>query len=266
MFQIAIPSYNRSEILKTQSLAFLKKTTFPLSNLTVFVANKEQEAIYLTALSGEDIRVVVAEIGIRAVRNFITNYYEQDAKVLSMDDDIQGLWKLTGDTYALIPPEQFVSVVEGMFEDLKTHNRNMFGIYPTKCKMFQKQSEEVSTNLKFLIGHFFGVINKKVFTDIDYKEDYQRSIEYSLKDGGVLRYNRICAFTRFGLAGGVNKSAKERHDTYEKEITFLLNKYPHIINRNKRREAEILLTTSPKKFLKQRQEYQHLNAQTSPSV
>jgi hypothetical protein len=181
-----------------------------------------------------------------------------------MDDDIQGLWILNGNDYSLLPPEQFVPTVEKMFKQLEDHKYNMFGIYPTKCKMYQKQSPEVSTNLKFCIGHFFGVINKKVITDIDYKEDYQRSIEYSLRDGGVLRFNRVCAFTKFGIAGGVNKSAKERHDIYEKEITYLLSKYPLIINRNKKRPAEILLTTSQKKFLKQREEYLHQGVQTTP--
>lgn len=249
MFQIAIPSYNRLEILKSQTLSFLRQTTISLNNITIFVANQEQYDLYSRDIS--DIKIVVAELGVRAVRNFITRYYPEGEKVLSMDDDIQGIWELK-EVYELWNPKDFEAKVMKMFIDCEIHQRRMFGIYPTKCKMYQKQSAEVSSNLKFCIGHFFGVINRHIFTDIDYKEDYQRSIEYSLRDGGVLRYNRLCAHTKFGIAGGVNKTAKERRDTYEKEIVFLLSKYPLLINRNKRRECEIILTTSVKKFNQQR--------------
>ena len=85
------------------------------------------------------------------------------------------------------------------------------------------------------------MINKKIFTYIDYKEDYQRSIEYSIIDRGVLRYNRIFAKTKFGASGGVGKSATERLAVYETEINYLIQKYPGIVVRNARRAGEILL-------------------------
>ena len=235
--------------MKQQTLSFLKQTGFNLDNLTIFVASEEQKRLYEADISG--IKMVVSEVGVCKVRTAITKHYPLNERVLSMDDDIQGLWLLKDNQYEILPPSSFVEVVESMFSDLVTYNRNMFGVYPTKCKLFQEHSLAISTDVKFCIGHFFGVINKKVLTHIDYKEDYERSIEYALRDGGVLRYNKLCCITKFGIPGGVNKKASERVDTYNQEIKYLVDKYPLLVNINKKRKGEILLTTSRKKFLTQ---------------
>ena len=119
--------------------------------------------------------------------------------------------------------------------------RNLWGIYPCTNRGWMKNTAAITTNLKFCIGTCFGMINKKIFTYIDYKEDYQRSIEYSIIDRGVLRYNRIFAKTKFGASGGVGKSATERLAVYETEINYLIQKYPGVVVRNARRAGEILL-------------------------
>ena len=47
---IAIPSYKRSELLRDQTLRVLSEYNIPQNRIYVFVANKEEENIYLNVL------------------------------------------------------------------------------------------------------------------------------------------------------------------------------------------------------------------------
>jgi hypothetical protein len=106
----------------------------------------------------------------------------------------------------------------------------------------------VSTDLKFCIGHLYGCINKKFQVHATIKEDYERTIQYALLDGGVIRMNHIVAITKMGRKGGISKTVKERLKIYEKDIEFLMKTYPGLVRKNTRREGEILLSRSIKAY------------------
>ena len=127
------------------------------------------------------------------------------------------------------------------FAECKRNGYNLWGIYPLNNPFYSFALKPISRDLKFCIGHCFGMINKKVLTHIDYKEDYERSLRYAVRDGGVIRYNHTCAITRFGRKGGVDKTAKERLPIYKKEIEYLLQEFPTALRLNPKREGEILL-------------------------
>jgi hypothetical protein len=248
-YNIAIPSYNRAEVLQAKTLQMLKGYNIPASHITIFVANAEEKAKYMEtcdkSLYG---KMVIGQKGVMAIRNFITNHYPKDAYVISLDDDIDGFDKTSNsDKPKWSPIKSFKTemIDEGM-KLMKANNYHIWGIYPNRNAGFASKMKPVSTDLKFLIGHCFGFINKKVLTHIDYKEDYERSLEYAISDGGVIRFNHICAKTKFGIPGGVNKTAKERVETYHKEVEFLIKKYPTLVRKNTRREGEILLARSVK--------------------
>lgn len=248
-YNIAIPSYNRAEVLQDKTLQMLKGYNIPANRITIFVANQEEKKKYMEvcdkSLYG---KMVVGQKGVMAIRNFITRYYPKDAYVISLDDDIDGFDKCsTGDKPKWSPIKSFKDemIEEGM-KLMKANNYHIWGIYPNRNAGYASKMKPVSTDLKFLIGHCFGFINKKVMTHIDYKEDYERSLEYALMDGGVIRFNHICAKTRFGLPGGVGKTSKERVSTYHKEVEFLIKKYPSLVRKNSRREGEVLLARTVK--------------------
>lgn len=248
-YNIAIPSYNRAEVLQEKTLQMLKHYNIPASRITVFVANAEEKQKYMEAcdksLYGS---LVIGHKGVMAIRNFITNYYPKDAYVISLDDDIDGFDKISDTNNPKWTPIK--SFKKDMIEEgmrlMKENNYHIWGIYPNRNAGYASKMKPVSTDLKFLIGHCFGFINKKVLTHINYKEDYERSLEYAISDGGVIRFNHICAKTRFGLPGGVGKTSKERVETYHKEVEFLIKKYPSLVRKNPRRVGEILLARTVK--------------------
>ena len=249
-YYIAIPSYQRAGILNSKTLQTLQRYQIDKKHITIFVANAEEEQSYLKICDKNLYdKIVIGQKGIMAIRNFITNYYPEGAYVISIDDDIDGYDKATSapkSTYTPIASfkEELIDAGRKLMEDNKYH---IWGIYPYRNAGYATKMNEISLNLKFLIGHTFGFINKKIYTHINYKEDYERSIEYALLDGGVVRFNHISAKTKFGIAGGVNKTAKERNEVYHKETDYLIQKYPLLVRRNRQRDGEILLAQKPKK-------------------
>jgi hypothetical protein len=78
-----------------------------------------------------------------------------------------------------------------------------------------------------------GVINnrKAEVRTIDDKEDYERSIKYYLKDGGVLRFNNVtCRTNCYKEPGGmqVERTKKRIHDS----AVYLTKKYPNLCTLN----------------------------------
>jgi len=102
--------------------------------------------------------------------------------------------------------------------------------------------DSISTDTKFLVGNMFGILNDKEFKQhISYKEDYERSLYFSKKDGGVIRFNNVVAKTKIGAKGGLDKDKQERLSLNKKDAQYLIDKYPDMVRLNPRREGEILL-------------------------
>jgi hypothetical protein len=102
--------------------------------------------------------------------------------------------------------------------------------------------DSTSTDTKFLVGNMFGILNDKEFKQyISYKEDYERSLYFSKKDGGVIRFNNVVAKTKIGAKGGLDKDKQERLSLNKKDAQYLIDKYPDMVRLNPRREGEILL-------------------------
>tara|TARA_Y100000389_G_C17286257_1_gene425608 strand:- start:415 stop:825 length:411 start_codon:yes stop_codon:yes gene_type:complete len=78
-----------------------------------------------------------------------------------------------------------------------------------------------------------GVINnrKAEIRTIDDKEDYERSIKYFLKDGGLLRFNNVTCYTKcYKEPGGmqVERTHKRIHDS----AVYLTKQYPNLCTLN----------------------------------
>jgi hypothetical protein len=86
-YQIAVPSYKRYEILKTQTLPTLDKLKADRDKIHIFVANEEEAEKYKDAI-GDNYRIVVGQRGISTQRKYIHNYFADDERVVSFDDDV----------------------------------------------------------------------------------------------------------------------------------------------------------------------------------
>lgn len=218
MWRIAIPSYKRPQQLRDATLALLQKHSVPAERIDVFVADAEQHAEYTSALvSGTYGQLIIAVPGMGAVRNFMTDYYEEEQHILFIDDDITDFLTLTD------APFNLCQFVDAAFAECAEQELRLWGIYPVANRYFMREGS--TDGLTYIVGCFYGVINNRsIHVSLDDKEDFERSILYYVADGGMLRYRWVAPRTRYyknpgGMAVArttqrILESAQKLSDTY----------------------------------------------------
>ena len=253
-YVVAIPSYRRPQTLKNKSLRVLQEHKIDPNRIHIFVADKEQEKVYQDELpKGSYKKIIVGVPGIKNIRNFMPNYFKEGQKIFYMDDDIGQIFenfnnnhvpkRLDKNTYdkkqnKLVKLKNLHKFIENAFALAKKKKMDNWGVYPVENPYFMKpttrNSEDyTSTYLSYIIGFMTGVINnrKAEIRTIDDKEDYERSIKYYLKDGGVLRFNNVtCRTNCYKEPGGmqVERTKKRIHDS----AVYLTKKYPNLCTLN----------------------------------
>lgn len=238
-YVIAIPSYKRQEILAAKSLKTLIDGGVSPKKIHIFVANKEEEDLYEKAIPKDMYgKIVVGVKGITNQRKFILKYFPEGTEIVSIDDDVEGLFKMKGPTKLLK-----IKDVDKFFRDAfqKLHKDGFFiwGIYPVHNPFFMK--DKVTTDLKFIIGTMYGFINRhdqklQPNSKIKEKEDVETSILYYLKDGGVVRYNNITIKTKFHAEGGLGKT-EGRFEANKEAAAYLEKTYPDLVSIFKRKNG-----------------------------
>jgi hypothetical protein len=222
---IAIPSYNRSDVIERKTLTTLLKGGIEPKQIHIFVANQTEKKKYEALPREKYGEIVVGKLGITNQRKFIKNYFKEGTEVVSIDDDVEGIYKLSGDKLVEIKAKPFF---ESAFKRMKKEKKYMWGIYPVRNPFFMKKS--VSTGLSFIIGALHGYIvrhDKDLDPKAKVKEDYEQSILYYLKDGGVVRFNYVTIKTKFLAEGGVGP---ERFEENKIAAEYLQKKYPTMVS------------------------------------
>jgi len=278
---IAIPSYQRAETIINKTLKTLFNHQIPANLITIFLANKEEYITYSKLFQKpnnkfssldvkyinylQSISMVIGEKGLKNQRNFISNFYLDKQKIVQMDDDIEGvkmlvvnkkdeknrkLWQLED------VPNLHQLIIDTFKMSIKL-SAFLWGIYPIANPYFM--SPKVTSELKFIVGPMFGIINRKdgsLKLSIDEKENVERTLQYFMKDKAVLRLNNVTVITKYYTNPGgmqADKDAKKnRMLDAEKSAQYLHKKYPDltkIFYRKKTNRPEIKLI-HPKKTKK----------------
>lgn len=249
---VAIPSYKRANTLKEKSLATLQHYGIPSSKIYIFVANEEEEKEYRNTLEkGSYHKIIVAIKGVREVHNFITDYFPKGKKLVCLDDDIKGFIEFDESKPRHEKPlSSLEKVIQRGFAECEKVGARLWGIYPSPNGFFMKDS--VSTDLKFIVGCFYGIINpglKDLNLPIGEKDDYYRTLRMYELDGAVVRLNFVAPKTAYYKEPGGLQSNPDRKQRQEDSVKFLLKKYPDWVKLNPTRKsgfAEIRLRDSKK--------------------
>jgi hypothetical protein len=231
-YVVAIPSYKRQETLLTKSLKTLIDGGVPASKIYIFVANKEEHEEYKKHIPKEMYHELVIGVkGITNQRKFMLKYFPEGQEIVSIDDDVECLYKSKGTT-KLVQVKNIDKFYKEAFERLHKEQLYIWGIYPVRNPFFMKDT--VTTNLKFIIGTMYGFINRhnpklQPSKKIKEKEDYEQSILYYMMDGGVLRYNNITIKTKFHAEGGLGK-IEQRFEANKEAAEYLEKKYPQYVS------------------------------------
>ena len=210
-YVVCVPSYKRANICKDKTLTTLKNFNISNKCIYVFVANKEEYDIYNKIIpKNMYYKLIIGKKGLVNQREFIQNFFPKDKNIVMMDDDIQDIDLSLSPKFKNHSLNQFFKEA---FEICRKHNSYIWGVYPVYNPFFREPKQEVSTTLKFIVGTFYGIINRpndkslklNISTKFkDQKEDVERTIKYFLKDGVVIRFNKVGFKTKYyGTEGGM---------------------------------------------------------------
>ena len=226
--RIAIPSFKRAARLRDSTLALLQRHGVPDTLIDVFVANEEEREIYAATIR---CNIIVGVVGMCAIRNFMTDFYDEGEHVLFIDDDISDFIVKNGKPFDLL------RFIETGFSDCVAAGLRLWGIHPVANRYFLK--EKTSTDLRYIIGCFYGVINnKEIRVDLDDGEDKLRTCLYYLADGGVFRYNWIAPVTKYYVEPGGMQMSRTLERQRASGIN-LLERFPYLLHRKDKKNGRI---------------------------
>jgi hypothetical protein len=256
-WKITIPSYKRSNLIINKTIKLLDRLLINYYNVYIFIL-KEDENDYKNCLKeyiDKGLNLIIVEIdhGLHHMRNYITKYFPNNTMLLSMDDDIDDLYKLNIDEsisnlksscrykLRIITSCEFYDLINYGFELCTNNSIGLFGIYPIKNGYFMKDSDEITYNLKFCVGTFWGCINNhNININIEEKEDYERTILFYKIYNKILRFNNICVATKYYKNhGGMQYNNENRILNSKNSVDFLVNNYSEYCKINKQKKSGI---------------------------
>jgi hypothetical protein len=238
MYVIAIPSYQRAELLSRKTLKVLSDYKIPRTRIYVFVANQDEKKKYKEILDPQTYgHLIVGEKGLKNQRNFISRYFPIGQEILNLDDDLAGfnILKTHGTTFN--KKENYLSrlpdldkFIKDSFKIAYKHNLFIWGIYPINNAYFM--TPRMSSDLRLIVGPCWGNINrhsKDLILTIDEKEDVERTLQYYVKDTGVIRFNNISVNTSYYVnPGGMQGLGRDRKKDSLESAIYLNKKYPEL--------------------------------------
>jgi len=232
MYKIAIPSYNRASKLCKNTLKLLKRDNIDFNIITIFVNDSQQKELYEKTINdfypNSNINIEISnQKGIGKNRTFIRRYYNDNEKVVFLDDDIEEILEKEKNRC-----QNFNDLFLKGFDTCIEENATLWGIPLVDNHFFMKNT--ISTNLKY-IGAVYGVIltqeAKKIEVDIDQWEDYLLSVEHFNLDKKVIRLNNYGIKSKWYSADGGICSAmggkENRINMLDESAKELCRKYPN---------------------------------------
>ena len=253
---IAIPSYNRADLLQVKTLALLHKHNIDPKIINIFVSDRYQYNLYKSKITKALYnKLIIGVKGLKNQRNYINNYYPQGYHIVEMDDDIDKIVQLDikygatpkastpkgatpkASTKKIKPIENLDAFIKDAFQRCVANGIFLWGVYPLANPYFM--TNKITTDLRFIVGPFWGMINRHredLQLTIDEKENSERTLQNWVIDGKVLRFNNIGIETKYYKnKGGMqnnNKNSNYRKEAALNSVYYLHKKYPKLTKIN----------------------------------
>ena len=228
---VCIPSYKREKVCNEKTLSTLHKHKIDPKKIYVYVANEEDYEIYKNHLNSKLYnKLVIGKKGLVPQRQFISEQWSANKNIVFFDDDVESIDLSLSPKFKNHNLDYFI---KDAFHECRENHSYIWGVYAVFNPFFRKTKPEMSTELKYIVGAFYGIINrpneKKVQLIITkengQKEDVERTLKYFINDGIVLRFNRIGFKTKYyGKEGGLGQF-EERLEPMKQACKKLEEKY-----------------------------------------
>jgi hypothetical protein len=229
---VAIPSYKRPALLQKKTLTTLRNGKVPASKIFVFVANKEEEKEYKEALDPTYYnKMIVGKLGIANQRQFIIDHFPKDKLILYIDDDINKLVRRVNDK-KLATVSDIPALINHGFDIMKKEGANTWSIYASANPYYMTPG--YSTDLKYMMGGFYGIRNTKNpayrWKYGDNQEDKERTLRYWVEDKKLVRLNDISLKTTVYTPGGILAVQPDRIKRTKEATEELVKEFPTLVS------------------------------------
>ena len=220
-YVIAIPSHDRALDINRQTLKMLEYYNIDWSKVFIFVDKTEKEQ-YNKFLK-YPATIIEGALGIKENRLAISEYFNENDFIVSVDDDITHLLKLkvtqTGKN-RLDKIQDLKLFILSTIERMKKENITLAGLYPVDNPFFMKNL--LSIDCRFIIGNFKIFKNKKILEKRKFTllEDYETTMKHFFYAGKVLRFNNMVASTKYNILKW-GKTSKDKMN----EVNLFNHKY-----------------------------------------
>lgn len=208
-YVVCVPSYKRAELCQSKTLAMLRDNGIAASRIYVYVADEAEAAAYRQALDPNMYgKLVVGVKGLVPQRQFIMESWPAGKPIVFFDDDVASV-DLSLSKFSGAGLEAFFRAA---FAETRERGLWIWGVYPVHNPYFRQGRQEVTVDLTYIVGAFYGVVNRPreealrltLTAANGQKEDVERTLRYFIKDGGVVRFNRVGFVTKYyGKSGGL---------------------------------------------------------------
>ena len=213
---ICVPSYKRAQVCNERTLKTLHENNIDPKRIYVYVANKEDYKLYEETLNKKNYnKLIIGKKGLVPQRQFITSQWPANKHIVFLDDDIEKIDLSLSPVFKTHNLDYFIKYA---FTECVKHKSYIWGVYAVFNPFFRKARKEMTTDLNYIVGAFYGIINRPSSTkegkaiqltitkENGQKEDVERTLKYFLHDGIVLRFNKVGFITKYyGKEGGLGR-------------------------------------------------------------
>ncbi len=231
MIQFAIPSYRRHEVCANRTVATLRRLGVKDSNMTIFVADAEDESAYKAAISG--IKIVRGVKGLIHQRRFYNSHYKAGTKIVNADDDLYDLKYVNAAGKLKSYEGSIVKVAEYAFGISESCGARLWGISAVENGFYMER--KTSSGLRYICGIFHGsYAGDPVMTGdnrplVSSGEDFETTLRSFKRYGVVVRLDWLCPKTKYFAPGGMQAelggSSELRNVEHEKELKAIAERH-----------------------------------------
>ena len=276
-YVICIPSYKRANYCNEKTLRVLHEHKINPKYIYIYVANLQEYNTYESILNKNLYnKLVIGHKGLVQQRQFIMEQWPQNKHNIFFDDDIESIDLKMSPLFYHHSLNYFFQYA---FQQCIKYHSYIWGVYPVFNPFFRKTKKEMTTELNYIVGAFYGIINRPHLKQLQLtitkengqKEDVERTIKYFIEDGIVLRFNKIGFTTKYyGKEGGLGRfedrlkpmkeaceKLKLKYNNYGNikfrkngMAEFVLKKLPSTITNNKILKTKKTIISNAKKTRK----------------
>lgn len=223
-YKIAIPSHNRVDLLRKKTYSLLTNNGINENQIDIFVAPNQIES-YKKEFPNSN--VIKSKLGFIENKRFIHKYYKDGTKLITMDDDVSKIVELQNGKIVNI--KSLKNLINNIFNELSKNKFRLAGLYPVANAMFMSKAKPITNDLRFIYAPFRLFINDpKLLPSYLGAEDYELTLLYFLKYGGILRFNKYSLIADYETTKSIiNKDERENskkkfYDKYKQYISKII--------------------------------------------